>query len=59
MSATLSHEMSHANNMNSNAYINVGHDPRQRDCNLLVDVHYLSKSPKVVMNSSKKCFKVV
>jgi len=38
--------MSHANCLNSETYSKVGHDPWQRARNLLVDVHFLSKSPK-------------
>jgi hypothetical protein len=58
MSVASSHEISHANYLNSNAYIDVGHDPRQKDHNLLVNVRSLSESPKVVVNSLKNASKL-
>jgi hypothetical protein len=42
--------MSHANCLNSDAYTDASHDPWRKDHNLLVDVHFLSKSPKFAMN---------
>ncbi len=57
MSATLSHEMSHASCLNSEAYTEVGRDPWRRVCNLLVDVCYLFELPKKTPNSSRNASK--
>jgi hypothetical protein len=58
MNVTLSHEMSHANYLNSNAYTYASRDPWQKDCNLLVYVRSLSKSPKVIVNFLKNASKL-
>jgi hypothetical protein len=52
MRATASHEMSYGNCLNSNAYIATREGPWKSDCNLLVDVHSLCKSPNVALNFS-------
>jgi hypothetical protein len=51
MNATLLHEMSHANYLHLDAYIDVGCDPRRKYHNLLINMHSLSKYLKVIMNS--------
>jgi hypothetical protein len=50
--------MSHASCLNLEAYINAGCDPWQRVCNLLVAIHFLSKSLKETSNSSKNISKL-
>jgi hypothetical protein len=50
--------MSHVNYLNINAYIDAGHDPWQKDHNLLVNVHSLFKSPKIIVNSLKNVSKL-
>jgi hypothetical protein len=58
MNATSSHEMSHVNFLNSNAYTYASREPWQKDCNLLVDVRSLSKSPKIIVNFLKNASKL-
>ncbi len=53
MNVTLSHEMLHANYMNSNSYIVVRWGHWWNDHNLFIDVCSLFEFPKVALNSSK------
>jgi hypothetical protein len=58
MNVASSHEISHANCLNLDAYKDGGHDPWQKDHNLLVDVCSLSEYPKVVGNFLKNASKL-
>jgi hypothetical protein len=58
MSVTSSHEMSHVNFLNLNAYTYARREPWRKDRNLLVDVRSLSKSPKVIVNFLKNASKL-
>ncbi len=57
MSTTSSHEMSHANYLNSEVYTKNGCDPWQRGHNLLIVVRFLSESLKEAPNSSRNASK--
>jgi hypothetical protein len=57
MNIASSHELSQANFLNSNAYIVAKCDIWQRDCILMLDMRYLSKYPKVALNSSRNVSK--
>jgi len=60
MNSISSHEMSYANYLNLNAYIMVGPNPWQNDCNLFVDMHFLFKISKMALNfvtSASKSFR--
>jgi hypothetical protein len=57
MNATLSHEMSQANYLKSNASIIAECDPWQKDHNLMVDMCSLSKFPNLTLKSSKNVSK--
>jgi hypothetical protein len=50
MSVTSPHEILQANYLNFDAYIVVECDPWQRYRILMLNVHFLSKFPKVVLN---------
>jgi hypothetical protein len=58
MSVDSSHEMSHVNYLISYGYTNASCDPWWRDHNLLVDVPFISKSPKVVVSYSRNVSKL-
>jgi hypothetical protein len=57
MNAALSHEMSQANYLKSNASIIVECDPWQRDHSLVVDMCSLSKFSNLTLKSSKNVSK--
>ncbi len=59
MNGASPHEILQANYLNFDAYIVVEHDPWQRDHILKLEMHSLSKFPKVTLIFSKKGFKVI
>jgi hypothetical protein len=59
MSATSPHEILQANYLESNARITIEHDPWQRNRILMLNMHFLSKPPKVALNSSKNVSKLL
>jgi hypothetical protein len=59
MSATSHHKISQANCLNFDAYTATKHDLWQKDHILMLDVDYLSKSPKVALNFSRNASKLL
>jgi hypothetical protein len=57
MSVVSSHEISQTNYLNFNAYIVAECDPSLRNCVLMLDMHSLSKFPKVALNFSRNVSK--
>jgi hypothetical protein len=58
MSVALSHEISHVGCLNLETYVEVGHVPWWRVCNLFVDVRSLFESSKKALNFSRNVSKL-
>jgi hypothetical protein len=59
MNVVSSHEISQINYLNTNVYTVVEHDIWQIDRILMLDVCFLSKSPKMALNFSRNVSKLL